>query len=178
MKEGKTKECIVLTGFMGVGKSTVARHLSGILRCQRVDLDHFIEQKERRRIAEIIEADGEKAYRIIETRNLKNLLETSKARIISLGGGAWTIRENRDLIRERGLTTVWLESTFEHCWLNIKYSRKFRPLAQDKKTAKRLFDERNKVYCLADWHFIIRPDLTSAQIAEQIANEVCMKFVD
>ncbi len=169
----KESQSIVLTGFMGVGKSTVARHLSGILRCSRADLDHYIEHEERRKIADILKTDGEAAYRKIETNNLKKLLETTNARIISLGGGAWTIKENRDLIQEEGLTTVWLESTFEHCWYNIKFSRKVRPLAKDKITARRLFDERNKLYCLADWHFLMRPDLTSAQIAKQIADEVC-----
>lgn len=158
---------------MGVGKSTVARHLSGILRCSRVDLDQFIEQSEKRKIAEIIENDGETAYRKIESRNLRSLLETTNSRIISLGGGAWTIKENRERIQEKGLTTVWLESTFEHCWYNIKFSRKFRPLAKDKTSALKLFNERNKLYCLADWHFLMRPDLTSAQIAKQIADEIC-----
>lgn len=166
-------QSIVLTGFMGVGKSTVARHLSGILRCSRVDLDHFIENAEQRKISDIIENDGEEAYRVIESRNLEELLKTTKARIISLGGGAWTIKKNRDLIQEYKLTTVWLESTFEHCWYNIKFSRKFRPLVKDKATAQKLFDERNKVYCLADWHFLMRPDLSSAQIAAQIADEIC-----
>jgi len=169
----KKSQSIVLTGFMGVGKSTVARHLSGILRCSRVDLDQFIEQSEKRKIAEIIENDGETAYRKIESRNLRSLLETTNSRIISLGGGAWTIKENRERIQEKGLTTVWLESTFEHCWYNIKFSRKFRPLAKDKTSALKLFNERNKLYCLADWHFLMRPDLTSAQIAKQIADEIC-----
>jgi shikimate kinase len=163
---------IALTGFMGVGKSSVARHLANRLYCKRVDLDLFIEDNERRKIAEIIDTDGIGYYRTIETRNLERLLSESDARILSLGGGTWTTPANRTLLKAHGFTSVWLESTFEHCWLNITFSRKDRPLARNKQNALKLFEERQKVYCLADWHFIVRPDLTSFDVAKQIANEI------
>lgn len=163
---------IALTGFMGVGKSSVARHLSNILRCKRIDLDHFIEANEGRKIAEIIDSDGVDRYREIETQNLERLLQESDARILSLGGGTWTMPHNRELIADKGFTTVWLESTFEHCWLNISFSRKDRPLARNKENARKLFEERQKVYCLADWHFVVRSGRTSYDIAREIADEV------
>ena len=163
---------IALTGFMGVGKSSVARHLSNILRCDRLDLDSLIEANEQRRIAHIIDADGEEAYRNIETENLKLALGKTNVRVLSLGGGTWTVAENRELIREKGLTSVWLESSFDHCWNNIRFSKKERPLARNKAAAKELFDARQEVYCLADWHFIVKPDLTSFDIARQIVEEI------
>ena len=157
---------------MGVGKSSVARHLSSILKCDRVDLDVYIEKSEGRSIAEIINTDGEAAYRKVETANLERVLNGSHARILSLGGGTWTIPLNRELIVRSGLVTVWLESSFEHCWGNISKSRKERPLAKNKDTARRLFDERQSIYCLADWHFVIRPEFNSYEIARQIADQV------
>ena len=157
---------------MGVGKSSVARHLASILRCERIDLDAFIETSTGRSIADIINADGESEYRTIETENLSRALKETQARILSLGGGTWTVPANRDLIAEHSLVTVWLESTFEHCWTNISKSRKERPLAKNKNAAKKLFDERQRVYCLADWHFIVRPEFTSYDIARQIAEQV------
>ena len=163
---------IALTGFMGVGKSSVARHLAQILRCERVDLDAFIERSTGRTIADIITNDGEPAYRIIETENLSRVLNESESRILSLGGGTWTIPGNRDLIVAKGVVTIWLESTFEHCWTNISKSRKERPLAKNKDAAKKLFETRQSIYCLADWHFIIRPEFTSYEIANQIADQV------
>ncbi|MEP6787844.1 MAG: shikimate kinase, partial [Acidobacteriota bacterium] len=102
---------IALTGFMGVGKSSVARHLSQMLRCQRVDLDQLIEDGERRKIAAIIDADGIDQYRLLETKYLEVFLKKSEARILSLGGGTWTTPANRDLLRAHDFITVWLEST-------------------------------------------------------------------
>ena len=157
---------------MGVGKSSVARHLASILKCERVDLDSWIERSEGRAIVDIITNDGEAAYREIETRNLENVLNQSSARIISLGGGAWTIPINRKMIVSNGVVTVWLESTFDHCWTNISKSRKERPLARNKEAARRLFELRQDVYCLADWHFIIRPEFNSYDIAKQIAEQI------
>lgn len=170
MRMNKRKR-VVLTGFMGVGKSSVGRHLAEILRSERMDLDFFIEKNEKREIAEIIDTDGEAAFRIIETTNLKKLLDESDAQVVSLGGGTWTVKGNRELIKNKGLTSIWLESTFEHCWYNIKFSHKERPLARDKKKAMKLFEDRKKVYCLADGHFIIRPEYTSYDIAKLIHDE-------
>lgn len=168
MKETK----IALTGFMGVGKSSVARHLAHLTKSRRMDLDMFIESGENRRIAEIIDRGGLENYRAIETEYLERALTESNTRILSLGGGTWTVAENRRLIKDAGYTSVWLESTFEHCWLNISFSRKDRPLARDKQTAKKLFEDREKLYCLADWHFIVRPDHTSFDVARNIADQI------
>ena len=163
---------IALTGFMGVGKSSVARHLSKLLGAERADLDHYIEQVTKRRIANIITEDGIDRYREIESEMLQTLLAETSAPIISLGGGTWISENNREIIKQNGLTAVWLESTFEHCWQNIRKSRKERPLAKDRDTALKLFEERQAVYCLADWHFIVRPGLSSYAVANQIVEEI------
>ena len=163
---------IALTGFMGVGKSSVARHLANMLRCKRIDLDAFIEANERRKIAEIIDTDGEAKYRRIETSNLRRLLDASDTKILSLGGGTWTVQKNRSLLKEYGFTSVWLESSFDHCWRNIAFSRKDRPLARNKQNAMQLFEDRQKTYCLADWHFVIRPDFTSYEVARKMSEEI------
>ncbi len=163
---------VILTGFMGVGKSSVSRHLAYLLGAERTDLDYVIEEKENSTIAELITGIGESRFREIETDCLCKILEESDAKIIALGGGAWTIEKNRILIKQYECTTVWLESTFEHCWFNIRQSRKERPLAQNKTTAEELFAQRQKSYCLADWHFIIKPEFTSYEVAKRIAEEI------
>lgn len=163
---------IVLTGFMGVGKSSVARHIAHMIGTRRIDLDIVIEETENMSIAEIVDSRGERAFREIETANLRGIVSDRNVRVLSLGGGAWTLPENRELLAKNDFTSVWLESTFDHCWLNITFSRKDRPLARDKNKALKLFEERQKVYCLADWHFVIRPGQTSYEVAKQISEEV------
>jgi len=163
---------IALTGFMGVGKSSVARHLSNLLRCHRSDLDNAIEEAEGRSVADYIDANGVDAYRATETRVLKTELSRPGSVILSLGGGAWTVPENRECIKRAEFTSIWLESSFEHCWYNIKFSKKERPLARSKKAALKLFEERQKDYCLADVHLVIRPELNSFNVATQIIEEI------
>jgi shikimate kinase len=163
---------IFLTGFMGVGKSTVTRHLANFLRYDRVDLDALVEKQEGRSVAEIIKSDGVDSFRAIESSVLGRVVAQPGQAVVALGGGAWTIEGNRRLIKDAGHVTVWLESTFEHCWINIRASRRERPLAKDKDVARSLFEERQKFYCLADLHFRMRPGLTSYHVARQIAEEV------
>ena len=163
---------IVLTGFMGVGKSSVGRHVAQMLGEPRADLDTVIESSENRSIAQIVDAETEAGFRKIETRHLRATIADDTLKILSLGGGAWTIPENRQMLRNANFTSIWLEATFEHCWLNITFSRRDRPLARHKERALELFEARQKIYCLADWHFIIRPGFTSYEVAKQIVDEV------
>lgn len=163
---------IILTGFMGVGKSSVARHLAALLRCKKADLDYFIEEREKRSIAEIIKTEGEPRFRQMETAYLRKILAETDARVIALGGGAWTIEENRKIIRKHDTICVWLESNFEHCWRNIKASRRERPIAGNKRRARELFAERERYYCLADWHFIVKPGFSSFEVARHIAEQI------
>jgi shikimate kinase len=163
---------LVLTGFMGVGKSTVARHLSFMLKTRMIDLDRFIEERAKQTAAEIIERQGEPAFRRMETEALKTALISDDTKILSLGGGTWTFEENRALIRDKKCLTIWLNAPFDHCWRNITLSRNKRPLLQNKDSARRLYDDRIKLYCLADWHFVIQPGSNSIDVAKQILEEI------
>ena len=163
---------IALTGFMGVGKSTVARHLARISGKTHEDLDDLIETSQSRSIPTIIRDLGIERFREIEAHRLNEVLDDERIAIISLGGGTWTFEKNRDLIKAKGVTTVWLETTFDHCWRNIRSSRKRRPLVENKEQARALFRERERLYCLADWHFVIEPGQNSYEVAQRIAVEI------
>ncbi|MER3430078.1 MAG: hypothetical protein C4324_03355 [Blastocatellia bacterium] len=163
---------VALTGFMGVGKSSVARHLASITGWRQIDLDEFIERSQSQSIDRIIEDEGLEHYRSVESGFLQNLLMSESPEILSLGGGTWTIARNREMIKSAGYLTVWLEASFDHCWQNISRSRKKRPLARNRASAAELFEERRSVYCLADWHIVIRPGLSSFDVARQIAEEM------
>lgn len=144
---------IIITGFMGCGKTTVAEALANRLGCDMIDLDSFITKHESRTPAEIIEHDGEAAFRDIETRQLLHLLEKTDARVIALGGGAWTIETNRELIMRYDGLTVWLDAPFELCWQRIQgipvSGDRVRPLAPDRESARELYERRRASYELA-----------------------------
>jgi len=141
---------IVITGFMGSGKSRVARELAQRLNVEFVDLDERITRSEGRSPAQLIVEEGEETFRSIETRVLRELLETDTARVIALGGGAWVQETNRALINQYGYLCVWLDVPFEICWARIAASGEDRPLGRSKDQAQALYDRRRPVYHLAD----------------------------
>ena len=143
---------IVITGFMGSGKSRLARGLARRLNLEMVDLDDRVTEREGRSPAQLIDDEGEEAFRSIESDVLRELLETDGTRVIALGGGAWIVEANRDLINEFGCLSVWLDAPFELCWARIKASDEDRPLGRTREQAKALYDLRRPVYQLAKIH--------------------------
>jgi shikimate kinase len=140
---------IVIVGFMGCGKTTVGRALAQRMGCDMIDLDSFITEREGRTPAEIIEEDGEPAFRQKETRALRDALKMDGAPVIALGGGAWTIEANRALAAQHDCLSVWLDAPFELCWERITSSGDTRPLAPDRESARKLYDSRRSGYQLA-----------------------------
>src|SRR5215510_4820995 len=93
----KIARTIVITGFMGCGKSKIARALARNLDLAMVDLDESITARTGRAPAQLINEDGERAFRRIETDTLRDVLRSGAAGVIALGGGAWIEAENREL---------------------------------------------------------------------------------
>jgi shikimate kinase len=160
---------IIILGFMACGKTTVARELARLLDVAWVDLDSFVSDREGRSPAEIIAADGEPAFREIETRALNDVLTTSDAQVISLGGGTWTIPANRTLIGLHDCVTVWLDAPFDLCWQRIIDGGKtVRPLAPNHETARRRYEARRADYALAENRIVV----SAVDDQETIANQV------
>lgn len=93
---------IVLTGFMGTGKTEVGRLLAQRLGFTFLDADSIIEQEQKMTITEIFQRFGEPFFRDIETAVLKRLSEKEGV-IISTGGGAVLRQENMDNLRKKGI---------------------------------------------------------------------------
>ncbi|HEY0324273.1 MAG TPA: shikimate kinase [Pyrinomonadaceae bacterium] len=159
---------IVITGFMAAGKTSVAKALAERLKCRMIDLDYIITERERRTVPALISDEGEAGFREAERRALGIVLEMNRARVIALGGGAWTIAENRALIDEHHCFTVWLDAPFELCWQRITESEEVRPLAQDRESAERLYGERRPVYALAGLHIAATQDKSIEDLAGEI----------
>ena len=210
---------IILTGFMGAGKTTIALALARLLRAPCLDLDDMIAAREGRTPQAIIEEEGEARFRQLETHLLAELLEDAPVKasepsvageavtlgeasevseaseaseiseasessevseisevsevseasatnsvgradepasesyaVIALGGGAWTIEENRALIAAHDCLCVWLDAPFELCWQRINAGTtdgQARPLARTREEAERLYAARRALYALA-----------------------------
>jgi shikimate kinase len=143
---------IVITGFMGCGKSVVARALAAHLNVSFVDLDESITDRTGRTPAQLIKEDGESAFRCIETDTLREVLDAGEAGVIALGGGAWIEAANRELINQYGCSSVWLDVPFEVCWTRIESGGEDRPLGRTKSQAATLYERRRPVYQLATIH--------------------------
>jgi shikimate kinase len=140
---------IVITGFMGCGKSKIARALAQDLNVSFVDLDESITTRTGRTPAQLITEDGESAFRRIETNTLREVLNSGEAGVIALGGGAWIEAANRELINEYDCTSVWLDVPFEVCWTRIETGAEDRPLGRTRDQAAALYERRKPVYELA-----------------------------
>ena len=146
---------IVITGFMGCGKSNVARELGRRRDALMVDLDEWITARVGRNPAEIITGEGERAFREIETNALREVLERRSAGVIALGGGAWIEQANRKLIDQYGCTSIWLDTPFEICWERIAASEEDRPLGRTREEAQARYDRRKPTYVLAQFHIAV-----------------------
>jgi len=93
---------IILTGFMGTGKTAVGKELARLLDRKLIDVDTEIEKAEGMNINEIFKQLGEQRFREMEADMIKSVTRNRNV-IISTGGGAVLKQENMDALREYGL---------------------------------------------------------------------------
>ena len=162
---------IVLTGFMGTGKSEVSRELSRILGWKAIDVDAEIEKSQKTTITEIFKQFGEPRFRDIETEMIR-IFSKNKNVIISTGGGAVLRQENMDAVRENGIV-VCLTAKPETI-LQRTGNNNDRPLLQVEeplKKIKELLEFRRPYYEKADI-MIDTEGKTPLEIAEEIIEKI------
>lgn len=137
------KKHVFLIGFMGAGKSTVARKLARSVGLSSVDMDIYLERREGKAIKDIFAESGEDAFRTIETDVLRELI-AKEPLIISCGGGIITKPENRKLLHENGFV-IYLNVDVLEASERIS-NKSSRPLFQDLEAAKALADKRRPLY--------------------------------
>jgi len=128
---------IVLTGFMGVGKTEVGRELSTILGWKVIDVDDEIVKSRKMSINEIFSRFGEPAFRDMETDMIRKISQKKNV-IISTGGGVVLKQENMELLKTRGVV-VCLTARPETILKRTGRNRE-RPLLQVEDPLQRIHD--------------------------------------
>jgi shikimate kinase len=145
---------VVVTGYMGAGKSTVGRGLAGRLGCGFVDSDARIEQEAGIDIPRIFATKGELWFRRREERTIRDILEAAPDGVLSIGGGALESPRTGELVH-RVATVAWLRADPERLWERVTGST--RPLATDRDRFLRRYARREAGYAAAA-HVIVDAD--------------------
>jgi len=162
---------IVLTGFMGTGKTEVGRELAKITGMKFIDIDAEIEKSEAMTINEIFRQRGEERFRDAETEMIEKISQQQRV-IIATGGGAVLRKQNVDALRKTG-TLFCLTAKPETILLRTSRTNE-RPLLQVEDPLERIRDLlalRIPFYENADM-VIDTEDKTPLQIAEEIMDKM------
>lgn len=166
----KKKPNIIITGFMGTGKTTVGKIISNKLNFIFLDIDELIEKTTGMKISEIFKKFGENRFRDIETEMVKIVIK-KRGQVISTGGGVVLREENLHNLKKSGIIFCLTASP------NTIFERtkgcKDRPLLQvdnPQDKIKKLMNERRPFYEKAG--IIINTDgLTASEVADRMIKE-------
>ncbi|GAB4267258.1 MAG: shikimate kinase [Deferrisomatales bacterium] len=163
---------MILTGFMGVGKSATGAALAKLLGWSFVDLDREIEQQAGKPIPRIFAEEGEAGFRDRESEALARVLGRART-VVATGGGVLLRARNRKLLA--GRIVVNLEAPPEACVERLAASPEERPLlagADPLEEARRLYAARKPLYDAVE-----RRVDTRGKSPEEVAREIARRFL-
>ncbi len=136
---------------MGVGKSTIGRKLSEKLKLKFIDIDQFIEKREKSKISEIFKVKGEIYFRKIEKKITLEILKEQQI-VIALGGGSFLNNLIRQKIKNSSLS-FWLDSNIKIILPRLQNIKKRPLLNKDnfEENINKIYLERKKIYNKADF---------------------------
>ncbi|MCH4551008.1 shikimate kinase [Aestuariibaculum lutulentum] len=166
---------LILVGYMASGKSTIGRILAEKLNYDFLDLDDYIEEQEQNSIKTIFQIKGEIYFRKVETKYLRELLDSESNLILSLGGGTPCYSNNMDLIlKADNVKSVYLKASIPTLVNRLKGEKGKRPLVAHIETDEELTEfigkhlfERSPFYSQAN---IVLPtdNKTTSEIIEEL----------
>ena len=162
------KKNLILTGMMGVGKTTIGKALSERLKIKFIDVDKVIENQESSSINKIFEKKGETYFRKIEKIITLKQLENTNC-VIALGGGAFINKDIREKVLKSGIT-IWLDLEIKELFKRSLSSKK-RPLLNNVNLEKKLNDiyhQRKDVYNLSNYKINCNAQTKSAVVEKII----------
>ena len=164
---------VILIGFMGVGKGSIAREVIKNSEYIAIDTDDLIESMQNRKIKEIFEVEGEKYFRGLEKKVALWLENSVKNTLISTGGGFYKVENLKNIG-----TIVFLDAPFDSIIKRIKKhpnavsKLKKRPLLKDLKKAKELYDVRRPDYLALADIIVNVEDKSASECAKELLKKV------
>lgn len=163
---------IFLIGFMGSGKSTVARRMRNGYGFQLIEMDQAIEKEQGMRISDIFQKYGEEYFRDLETSYLKKI-EQEEACVVSCGGGVALRKENVEIMQKCGMI-VWLNASPQIILERVKRNDK-RPLLRNRKTIEditAMMEARRPIYENAAQLVVTIDGKESRDVAKEIVERI------
>ncbi len=162
---------IVITGFMGTGKSVVGRHLAQELKVPFIDLDVEIVKKAGKPIKDIFANQGEATFRALESQAIADVSKQDRT-VISTGGGALLESKNKDVLQKNGIL-VCLSAKMGTLLERLKedLSRPLLTGENPEQKIERLMKERQSIYDLCPVQ-VDTEGKTIAQVAQEIIQKV------
>ena len=158
---------IFFVGFLGAGKSTLARNLGHLFGRTYVDTDRLVERRLGKTVALAFKEDGEDAFRDAETRELRRLYRR-KSLLVSCGGGIVERPENTELMHDMG-AIVFLDGDLEDSLRQIQRPD-LRPDLGSEEEAKARYELRRPLYEQAADYVIDIRQKSFDQVAQDAAN--------
>ena len=158
------KSNIIITGFMGTGKSVVAKQLACKLKMEFIDMDRIIEERRGMSIADIFAGHGENYFREQENKLVKELSQKEN-KVIATGGGTLLSSYNAGMLGQTGeIVCLYADSQTIYNRVNKKNDRPLLKGENVLSEINRLLEERKKVYS----NFTIKIDTTNLSVQEVV----------
>jgi shikimate kinase len=138
---------IILLGYMGCGKSTIAKLLANLTSVSYLDLDEIIEKQENSSVKKLFSDKGEIYFRKLEHQILAALIQNQDSFVLSLGGGTPCYSNNHEFLNADHVISIYLNASVDTLYERLLFNSEQRPLIADKNPeemkefiAKNLFD--------------------------------------
>lgn len=158
---------LYLVGFMGVGKTRLGRIVARRRGSRFYDLDDWVTRAAGMPAKGVFARWGETYFRDLEHVCLRRSANLRSA-VIATGGGCFISERNRRIIEKAG-TSLWIDLDFDSIISRMsERGRRARPLLNDEKRARDLFDARRPAYQAADLKVVVQPGEPAGAVAARI----------
>lgn len=177
LKEKLGGRNIFLIGMMGSGKSQTGPVLAKMINYAFVDTDDVIEKASKQSISSIFEKDGEKVFRDVEKKVLKEISQHHSL-VIATGGGLVTLPENWGILHQ-GIV-IWLDLDLKRSIKRLESDQKKRPLLIGDDLAEnfsQIYESRKPIYLESDLRIEVE-DQSPYEVATMVAEHLPSILID